>query len=359
MLLSVLLLHVTALLLANGLPAERGDSGLAEELQALKDRLTIAEKEVKELKDVPRVAFSASLGGNGLVSTKYGQNLIYKDVITNIGDAYNLQTGVFTAPVKGLYYVRFTANAPTSRTMSAVLYKGNSVLLIAHEQPSGEGSDTASNGGAVLLEKGDELHMNLWPNTQIWDNSNRHSTFTVFLLYPVKGEEEGKGEERPKEEPKPEELQALKDRLAIVEKELKELKDVPRVAFSASLGGNGLVSTTFGQNLIYKDVITNIGDAYNLQTGVFTAPVKGVYYVRFTANAPTSGTMSAVLYKGKKVLLIVHEQPSGEGSDTASNGGAVLLEKGDELHMNLWPDTQIWDNSNRHSTFTIFLLYPV
>lgn len=94
--------------------------------------------------------------------------------------------GVFTAPVRGVYYIRFTANAPTDFPMSAVLYKnGAGVQLIAHEQSSGEGSDTASNGAAMLLEQGDTLSMQLWHNTQIWDNSNHHSTFSGFLLFPM------------------------------------------------------------------------------------------------------------------------------------------------------------------------------
>ena len=92
---------------------------------------------------------------------------------------------------------------------------------------------------------------------------------------------------------------------------------------------------------------------------MFTAPVNGVYYVRFTANGPNDGAISAVLYKGYEKLLIVHEQPSGEGSDTASNGATLQLVKGEQLHMKLWVNTQIWDNSNRHSTFTAFLLYAM
>ncbi|KAG7274217.1 hypothetical protein CRUP_007654 [Coryphaenoides rupestris] len=96
------------------------------------------------------------------------------------------QQGVFTAPVRGVYYIRFTANSPTDNTMSAVLYKNNvSIQLIVHEQPSGEGSDTAANGAALLLEEGDTLKMVLWPNTQIWDNSNHHSTFSGFLVFPM------------------------------------------------------------------------------------------------------------------------------------------------------------------------------
>ncbi|XP_038595452.1 complement C1q-like protein 4, partial [Micropterus salmoides] len=136
--------------------------------------------------DVKKVAFSASLGGDGLQKTTSGsKTLLYKDVLTNIGQAYNAETGVFRAPVRGVYYIRFTANAPTNFPMSAVLYKNNAqIQLIAHEQPSGEGSDTASNGAALLLEEGDTLSMQLWHGTQIWDNSN-HSTFSGFLLFPM------------------------------------------------------------------------------------------------------------------------------------------------------------------------------
>uniref|UniRef100_A0A8D3E1N3 C1q domain-containing protein n=1 Tax=Scophthalmus maximus TaxID=52904 RepID=A0A8D3E1N3_SCOMX len=137
--------------------------------------------------------------------------------------------------------------------------------------------------------------------------------------------------------------------------------ETPKIAFAASLGGNGLVKTTNGnKDLVYKDVLTNVGGAYNPATGVFTAPTRGVYYVRFTANAPTDFPMSAVLYKnGAEIQLIAHEQTSGEGSDTASNGATVLLERGDTLSMKLWQNTQIWDNSNHHSTFSGFLLFPM
>ncbi|XP_018529576.1 uncharacterized protein LOC108881863 [Lates calcarifer] len=343
---------------------------LRAERRVMSERLAAAERELKRIQETPKVAFAASLGGNGLVKTTTGnKDLIYKDVLTNVGGAYNAQTGVFTAPIRGVYYVRFTCNGPTDFPRSAVLYKNNAAIqLITHEQPSGEGSDTASNGAALMLEQGDRLKMVLWQNTQIWDNSNHHSTFSGFLLFPMV-------DERPTEFDAESELKALqaslkqiqtensgvKERLEATETELKAIRDVPKVAFAVSLGGNGLRKTTSGsQTLIYKDVLTNIGQAYNSETGVFTAPVRGVYYIRFTANAPTDFPMSAVLYKnGASIQLIAHEQPSGEGSDTASNGATLLLEQGDTLSMQLWHNTQIWDNSNHHSTFSGFLLFPM
>uniref|UniRef100_A0A8C5G2Z1 C1q domain-containing protein n=1 Tax=Gouania willdenowi TaxID=441366 RepID=A0A8C5G2Z1_GOUWI len=338
--------------------------------KVMSERLGVAERELKRVRETPKVAFAASLGGNGLVKTTTGNKyLIYKDVLTNVGGAYNSETGVFTAPIRGVYYIRFTANAPTDFPMSAVLYKNDaSIQLIAHEQSSGEGSDTASNGAALLLEQGDQLRMVLWLNTQIWDNSNHHSTFSGFLLFSMVDEQppNTEGDAQMKD------IQALvkvmqtqnkdiKERLEATEQELKAIRDVPKVAFSVSLGGNGLQKTVLGsKKLIYKDVMTNIGQTYNVETGEFTAPIRGVYYIRFTANAPTHFPMSAVLYKNDaSIQLIVHEQSSGEGSDTASNGATLLLEQGDRLSLQLWHNTQIWDNSNHHSTFSGFLLFPM
>uniref|UniRef100_A0A3Q1EJ48 Uncharacterized LOC110951236 n=2 Tax=Acanthochromis polyacanthus TaxID=80966 RepID=A0A3Q1EJ48_9TELE len=336
----------------------------------MNERLEVAERQLKRVRDTPKVAFAASLGGNGLVKTTNGnKDLLYKDVLTNVGGAYNKETGEFTAPIRGVYYIRFTANAPTDFTMSAVLYKNDAeIQLIAHEQPSGAGSDTASNGGAFLLEKGDKLKMVLWHNTQIWDNSNHHSTFSGFLLFPMVDEplKDLSVEDQLKDLQESlvqlqTENSGVKARLEATEKELKAIRDEPKVAFATSLGGDGLQKTTNGNtNLIYKDVLTNIGQAYNSETGVFTAPVNGVYYIRFTANAPTDFTMSAVLYKNDaEIQLITHEQPSGSGSDTASNGAALQLQAGDRLSMKLWHNTQIWDNSNHHSTFSGFLIFPM
>lgn len=50
--------------------------------------------------------------------------------------------------------------------------------------------------------------------------------------------------------------------------ELFPCAETPKVAFAASLGGNGLIKTTSGnRDLVYRDVLTNIGGAYNKETG--------------------------------------------------------------------------------------------
>lgn len=54
--------------------------------------------------------------------------------------------------------------------------------------------------------------------------------------------------------------------------------ETPKIAFAASLGNNGLLKTTLGSvDLIYKDVITNVGGAYNSSTGTTSHPKKTSY----------------------------------------------------------------------------------
>ncbi|KAI4887646.1 hypothetical protein NFI96_020500 [Prochilodus magdalenae] len=167
--------------------------GLTEQLGAVRTELTEQKSLVHNLKqqieESPRVAFTASMAST--VNSHRGPfpsetKLIFDKVLTNIGGAYDGTTGVFTAPVKGVYYFRYSGNAFASHDMGLSIFKGGSRFVSSYEYNSGEKNDNASNGAVMQLDAGEQVHMNLWIRSWIFvDYRYNYSTFTGYLLYPI------------------------------------------------------------------------------------------------------------------------------------------------------------------------------
>ncbi|XP_063054692.1 complement C1q tumor necrosis factor-related protein 3-like [Engraulis encrasicolus] len=153
------------------------------------------------------------------------------------------------------------------------------------------------------------------------------------------------------------EFQDMKAQMAVLEQQNKDLLSQKKVAFSASLLSTGQGNTYANDgNLIYKKVYTNVGEGYNSDTGVFTAPVSGVYFFRFYAHCHTGNKMAVSLYKGTKVQCSVFsERPITNGN--AANAVVLTLEKGEEVYTRLWPGTWVYDDESSYTSFTGFLLF--
>uniref|UniRef100_A0A3Q3KDY9 C1q domain-containing protein n=1 Tax=Monopterus albus TaxID=43700 RepID=A0A3Q3KDY9_MONAL len=135
-------------------------------------------------KNILKVAFSASLlsDGEATIGPFNGHTaLVFKNVVTNIGSAYDPNTGVFTAAVRGVYHFEWHIGVDSSNT-AAVLVKNTNHIFTAYEhQTAGYGA--SSQSASLLLEAGDTVCVHQWTGTKIHDNQNHHSTFSGHLLF--------------------------------------------------------------------------------------------------------------------------------------------------------------------------------
>ncbi|KAF7198799.1 complement C1q subcomponent subunit B-like [Nothobranchius furzeri] len=152
------------------------------------------------------------------------------------------------------------------------------------------------------------------------------------------------------------ELQARVDKL----EQDNDVLAKSRVAFSAGLSSNMEWETTgpFDVDTVLKfqRVVTNIGNGYDPETGIFTAPVKGLYFVHLTGMAGSSGELNAGVKKDTENMFSIYQKSGTQAS--ASNAMTLALEPGNRLSVHLWTGNTIVGHG-RLTTFTVVLLFPL
>ncbi|KAL7879375.1 hypothetical protein SRHO_G00016290 [Serrasalmus rhombeus] len=184
-----------------------------DKLRALEGRMKAMEAEMDELKmkneglsrsleiitktitDQPKVAFSATLSNlqEGFKFLGPFQNtvtLVYENAFTNIGYAYDPQTGIFTAPLGGVYYFSFSLFHPVgpgsqAKTGASLVKNGVLVVAATDNAPGADSEDTSGNSASIRLEKGDQVYVQLWEMNRVYTDGNKRNTFSGHLLFPV------------------------------------------------------------------------------------------------------------------------------------------------------------------------------
>lgn len=158
------------------------------EVTSLMDRMNATECRVDSLvKESAKVAFYAALTNSGGVGPYNTPTVLkFRKVFTNVGNTYSPTTGFFTAPVKGVYYFRFTICGETNKgTMGVQLFHNGKSIMFNLQTRYNWYFEYLSNAVILELNVGDEVNLILPENNSIYDNLNNHSTFSGFLLFSV------------------------------------------------------------------------------------------------------------------------------------------------------------------------------
>ncbi|KAJ8363056.1 hypothetical protein SKAU_G00118870 [Synaphobranchus kaupii] len=158
---------------------------LSSELCSLKARVERLENDLKAL---PKVAFSVALreSGSGNIGPFQTDTVIqYKKIFANIGNFYNPSTGIFTAMVRGVYYLRFTAYNDMTADTNVVLMKNGERTVSIWDKSGQDANDSASNAVVLQLEVGDNVFVQLKANNRVFDDLGYYNSFSGFLLFPV------------------------------------------------------------------------------------------------------------------------------------------------------------------------------
>ncbi|TKS93146.1 Complement C1q-like protein 4 C1q and tumor necrosis factor-related protein 11 [Collichthys lucidus] len=156
----------------------------------------------------------------------------------------------------------------------------------------------------------------------------------------------------------------IKHRLASTERNLQgEVDSIAaqvstKVAFSASIQQSSGAFTGPGtaarKILIFNQVFTNVGGAYNNQTGIFTAPNKGVYHFTFMTFGYSCYTSGAMLLKNGHLQVSTYEFKGQDTTDTTSNTVILELNVGETVNIMLWTGGKVYT-----SVFSGFLVFPL
>ncbi|KAK3581029.1 hypothetical protein CHS0354_013925 [Potamilus streckersoni] len=134
-------------------------------------------------KQIPlnQVAFYVTVSRPDLINLGEHHPIVFDDVVTNVGGAYHRSTGIFTAPIHGIYFFSVTAMVLPGIYGALDLVKDGEIIC-DFVADSGNANHLVSVTRTLLLEvrQGSEIWVRTRTSEQI--HGNRHTTLSGFLL---------------------------------------------------------------------------------------------------------------------------------------------------------------------------------
>ncbi|XP_041374212.1 complement C1q-like protein 4 [Gigantopelta aegis] len=102
------------------------------------------------------------------------------------------------------------------------------------------------------------------------------------------------------------------------------------VAFSVGLTHH--LNLTGSQTVVYDEIITNIGAAYDLDSGFFKCPMSGIYVFQFHALSRSDRTVYLQLHHNYNYVVSIWSHTNGEFA-AGGNSAILHLTKGDTVSI--------------------------
>ncbi|XP_071805252.1 uncharacterized protein [Asterias amurensis] len=103
-------------------------------------------------------------------------------VFSEEGTEFNLDNGMFTCTVPGVYTFTFSVLKTPSQSQLWIQLKKNGHTIVCGTV-NAEGYHSVSNSAVIPLNHGDQVHLAV--RGQVYSNTNRYTTFSGFLLYEI------------------------------------------------------------------------------------------------------------------------------------------------------------------------------
>ncbi|KAL4218289.1 Complement C1q-like protein 3 [Mactra antiquata] len=256
------------------------------------------------------VAFTAYLSHDAHVGNR--QTIKFDKVITNDGNGYNIYTGVFTCPEDGVYLFSFTlggrSNIDAFSSINAELVINNKIIVSGSAESWHIYQDTQGGNMAVASDARTISMDDLLERIEKLEGWKSESEIEIQTLREVVAKQEaiiekqariiesyaddtsakeqdvGESEEHNAVNTE-KEVSVIDSRRSPVQthsitKHRQHIRQIAGgVAFTAYLAHD--VDPGRKQTIKFDKVITNDGNGYNNNTGIFTCPEDGVYLFSF------------------------------------------------------------------------------